>query len=134
MKHHQHTRDAVLHTATGEYSLRVRVAGTFLARLRGLMFAPPLPAGEGLLLMRCASVHTGFMRCPIDLVYLQSNGVVTRCVASLQPWRLSGGVSAAGTRGRHTLELAEGSVSRFGVRPGDRLEHELFRTPRRVQR
>lgn len=127
MKQHLIAPDAVLHTATGEYSLRVRVADTFLARLRGLMFAPPLPANEALLLMRCASVHTGFMRCPIDVLYLEASGVVARCVAGLQPWRLSAGGFMAEARGRHTLELAEGSVHRFGVHPGDRLEHGLFR-------
>ncbi|RFP78363.1 DUF192 domain-containing protein [Hydrogenophaga sp. SNF1] len=134
MTHHRHTRDAVLHTATGEYSLRVRVADTFLSRLRGLMFAPPLPANEALLLMRCASVHTGFMRCPVDVLYLEASGVVARCVAGLRPWHLSLGGFMAEARGRHTLELAEGSIHRFGVRRGDRLEHGLFRGAPGVRR
>lgn len=134
MRQGPHTSDAVLHTALGRLVLRVCVADRFFARFRGLMLAPPLPAGKGLLLMRCASVHTAFMRCAIDVVYLEASGVVVRCVPRLKPWRASAGGAAAGMRSRHALELAAGSIDRLGVRPGDRLEHELFTRPTRQQR
>ncbi len=125
--------EGVLHTALGRLVLRVHVADSFLTRFRGLMLAPPLPADEGLLLVRCASVHTAFLRGAIDLVYLEASGFVVRCVPRLEPWRLSAGGAAAGLRSRHVLELAAGSVERCGVRPGDRLEHALFQ-PRPRQR
>ena len=125
--------DGVLHTALGRLVLRVHVADSFPTRLRGLMLAPPLSADEGLLLMRCASVHTAFVRGAIDLVYLEDAGFVVRCVPRLKPWRLSAGGAAAGLRSQHVLELAPGCVERCGARPGDRFEHALFQ-PRPRQR
>ncbi|MGC4397926.1 DUF192 domain-containing protein [Hydrogenophaga sp. T2] len=119
---------AVLHTATGRHPLHLHLADRFLSRARGLLFAPPLPDGQGLLLLRCASVHTGFMRSSIDVVYLDAGGAVLRCVPDLAPWRLSACGPLPRGRGRHTLELAAGSIERLGLRPGDRLEHPLFAT------
>lgn len=117
---------AVLHTTTGRHPLRLRLADRFGSRARGLMLAPPLPDGQGLLLQRCASVHTAFMRAAIDVVYLDARGVVLRCVPGLRPWRLSIARTGPGGGARHTLELSAGSVARLGLRPGDRLDHPLF--------
>lgn len=116
-----------LYTASGAHALDLRVAASFSARLRGLMLAPPLRRSEGLLLTRCASIHAAFMRYPIDLVYLNRAGIVTKCVAPLRPWRASIGDGAA-----HALELAAGAVDAMSIRPGDRLAHPAFdRTPAR---
>jgi uncharacterized membrane protein (UPF0127 family)/uncharacterized membrane protein YgcG len=128
---------AVLHTATGRHGLRLQLADGFWSRARGLMLAPPLRHGQGMLLLRCASVHTGFMRGAIDVVYLDASGRVRRCVPDLAPWRWSMGGPLPLGRTRHTLELAAGSIARLSLRPGDRLEHPLFAadpTPPRVLR
>ncbi|MGP1615893.1 MAG: DUF192 domain-containing protein, partial [Pollutimonas bauzanensis] len=60
-----------------------------------------------------------FMRYPIDIAYLDSQGTVTRCVASLRPWRASVG----GRLAAHVLELPAGSLRSLRIRPGHRLEH-----------
>lgn len=111
-------RHAVLHTASGNHPLAIRIADRFLTRLCGLMLAAPLAQGHGLLLTRCTSVHSAFMRQTIDVIYLDRHGCVIRCVAGLRPWRAS-----AGWRAAHVLELAEGSIARYCIRPGDRLRH-----------
>ena len=108
----------MLHTASGEHLLVIRVADDFLKRLRGLMLSAPLAQGHGLLLTHCTSVHSAFMRQTIDVIYLSCHGCVIRCVAGLRPWRAS-----AGWRAAHVLELAEGSIARYCIRPGDRLRH-----------
>ena len=60
-------------------------------------------AGDGLLLRPTGSVHTCFMRFPIDVVFLDAELRVLRVVDELRPWR------AAGRRGaRAVLELAPG--------------------------
>jgi uncharacterized membrane protein (UPF0127 family) len=110
--------NAMLHTASGDHPLAIRIADRFLARFCGLMLAAPLVQGHGLLLTRCASVHSAFMRQTIDVIYLDRHGCVIRCVAGLRPWRAS-----AGWRAAHVLELAAGSIARYGIRPGDRLRH-----------
>lgn len=122
----------MLHTKTGEHPLHLRIASHFIARFAGLMLRAPLQRNHGFLLTRCPSVHTAFMRCPIDVVYLDEEGIVLKCVANLKPWR--GSLSHTGRdengqrnrRARHTLELAYGSVEHFDIRPGDRLRHPLL--------
>jgi uncharacterized protein len=86
-------------------------------RLRGLLGRRELPAGEGLLLRPTPSIHTWFMRFPIDAVFLDSDLRVIDVLADVGPWRL------AGRRGaRAVLELAAGEASRRGLERGDALE------------
>lgn len=108
---------AALHTATGVHPLALRIANRFTSRLRGLMLAPPLACNEGLLLARCSSVHSAFMRQAIDVIYLDRDDKVLRCVPMLKPWRASMGWGAA-----QVLEIAVGGIARFGIMPGDRLQ------------
>lgn len=101
-------------------SLCIRRADGFVARLAGLLFAPPLAPGEGLLLVPCASVHTAFMRYPIDVVFLDRAGAITRIVPCLAPWRV------AVCRGAHqTLELAAGEAARLELLAGASLAATL---------
>nr|WP_295785219.1 DUF192 domain-containing protein [Rhodoferax sp.] len=95
-------------------ALAVRRADRFFSRLAGLLFAPPLTADQGLLLVPCASVHTAFMRYSIDVVFLDRAGVIEKIVPSLKPWR------AAACPGAHqTLELAAGQAERRRLAVGD---------------
>ena len=93
------------------------VADTPLTRLRGLLGRRSLPSGEGMLLRPAGSIHTLFMRFPIDAVFLARDGTVLKVVPRLRPWRM------AGCRGaRQTLELAGGEAEGRGIAPGQRLE------------
>lgn len=95
---------------------RCRVAATPAQRLRGLLGRPALRDGEGLLLSPCASVHTLFLRHPIEVVFLAADGAVLRVVPHLRPWR---GASRRGARS--VLELPPGTCARAGIGVGDRL-------------
>src|SRR5262245_21413650 len=117
---------AIVHTSRGKHPLLLRVADGFATRFSGLMFKPSMPAREGLLITRCTSVHTAFMRFAIDVVYLDACGSVTLCVSQLGPWRFSLAGMHARPRTRHTLELPAGSVGHWGIEPGDRLEADVF--------
>jgi uncharacterized membrane protein (UPF0127 family)/Flp pilus assembly protein TadG len=115
-----------LHTASGAHALALRTSDTFLARFRGLMLSAPLGPAEGMLITRCTSVHSAFMRYPIDVVYLDNDGVAIRCVPHFKPWRASHssfGTIPFGRRPAHVLELAAGAISEFGIAPGARLSH-----------
>lgn len=114
---------AILRTRTGAHCLLLRLADTFLARFMGLMLARALKEDQGLLITRCASVHTCLMNYAIDLVYLDRMGMVVDCVPMLGPWRYS--LGAAG-RAAHALELSVGTIDRLDIRRGDRLEHPLW--------
>jgi uncharacterized membrane protein (UPF0127 family)/Flp pilus assembly protein TadG len=121
-------------TVSGVHVLRVRVASSFIGRFRGLMMAGLLQRDEGLLLTRCSSIHTCFMRQNIDVLYLDAVGVVNRCVSDLPPWRMSlrsyrDGHDGPGSETRHVLELRAGTISRLKIRKGARLEHPYFQEP-----
>ena len=89
------------------------VADKTHARMRGLLGRDELPAGEGLLLKPTPSVHTCFMRFPIDVVFLGADMRVVSVVREMGPWKF------AGRRGtRAVLELAAGEAERHGLREG----------------
>jgi uncharacterized membrane protein (UPF0127 family) len=99
-------------------AVRLRVAGTFFARLRGLMLRSPHSpdlAPEVLLLRRCAAIHTAFMRYALDIAWLDRDGRIVGTRRNLKPWRL-----AWGPRGTaHTLELRAGDLAWLNLAPGD---------------
>ena len=96
---------------------RCLVAKRPLRRMRGLLGRRSLPGGEGILLEPAASIHTFFMRFPIDVVFLDKERVVVGIARGLRPWR------AACRSGAHAaLELASGESARRQLRIGDRLE------------
>jgi uncharacterized membrane protein (UPF0127 family) len=95
---------------------RCRVAASPFSRMRGLLGRRGLEADEGLLLRPASSIHTWFMRFPIDAVFVDEEGTVVHIAGDLRPWR------AAGRRGaRAVLELPAGECARRGLKQGDRL-------------
>jgi uncharacterized membrane protein (UPF0127 family)/CheY-like chemotaxis protein len=92
------------------------IADRPLRRMRGLLGRPSLPAGEGLMLQPAPSVHTAFMRFPIDVVFLDRNLQVVKLVERLGPWRTAGARQA-----RSALELAAGEAAARAIQVGDRL-------------
>jgi uncharacterized protein len=66
----------------------------------------------------CASVHTCFMRIPIDVVFLDRRNVVVKIVSPMNPWRfVSGGRGA-----ESVLEGNAGFVVETGLSVGDKVE------------
>jgi uncharacterized protein len=94
-----------------------RIAITRLARVRGLLGLNALDELHGLLISRTRSIHTHFMRFPIDAVFLAADGTVTRIASDVRPWRMRWS-----RRARHVLELPAGRCRRIGLAVGDRLE------------
>jgi len=92
----------------------VELAVTRADRRRGLLGRDALDLSAGMMLAPCVAVHTAFMRFPIDVVFVDRDGVVRKIVRDLKPWRL-----AASPRAYAAVELAAG-VERDVV-PGDRL-------------
>jgi len=92
---------------------RCRVASSFASRFRGLMGVAEQPAGTGLLLPRTSSVHTHFMRFPIDVLFLDSELRIISLVNALRPWRFARAKGADSV-----LELAAGECDRLGLTVG----------------
>lgn len=68
--------------------MRLLVARSWHARLRGLALRPGIRPGDALLIPRCRSVHTCGMRFAIDVVFLDAAGRVLRVAERVPPWRL----------------------------------------------
>jgi len=97
---------------------RCELADTIVARARGLLGREELLPGRGLLIRPGFSIHTFFMRFPIDAVFLDRSGAVVDVVRRLKPWR-----AATRLRARAVLELPAGEAERVTLRIGERLEH-----------
>ena len=104
---------------------RVEVAGTVGARFMGLMFRPALPAGHGIAITPCSSIHMFFMRFPIDVAFVDRDGVVRRAYHGIRPWRMSRVVRGA----RTAYELPAGTLAGAGVERGSRLRLEAAADP-----
>lgn len=96
---------------------RVRCADTFFSRLIGLLRTPVLSTGEGLWISPCTSVHTWFMRYPIDVIFLDAKGIVLQS-ATMRPWRMSRIV----WKSQGCLELPAGTIEQARTRIGDRIQ------------
>jgi len=103
------TRGTVLAT-------NLEVAGTGKRRQKGLLGRDGLEPGEGLWIIPCESVHTFFMRFPIDLVYLDNEHRVRKVRSSVGAWRLSACLSA-----HSVLELPAGTIREAETQRGDQL-------------
>jgi uncharacterized protein len=96
---------------------RVEVAGSGKQRRKGLLGRDGLPPGEGLWIVPCESVHTFFMRFPIDLVYLDKENRICKVRSGVGAWRLSACLSA-----HSVLELAAGTIDATETQRGDQLD------------
>jgi uncharacterized protein len=106
------TRNTVLGQA-------IDIAGTSATRRKGLLGRSRLEPGEGLWIVPCPSVHTFFMKFPIDLVYLDRRRRVRKVRSAVRPWRVSACLLA-----HSVLELPAGMAVETGTVAGDELAME----------
>ena len=64
---------------------RVVRASAFFERLIGLLGKKEIAANEALWLTRCCSIHTFFMKFPIDIIFLNRKGKVIALIPHLKP-------------------------------------------------
>jgi uncharacterized membrane protein (UPF0127 family) len=103
------TRDTVL-------AEHVVEAKSMFSRMRG-MLGRRFDNFDSMLFKRNNSVHTWFMGIPIDVAFLDDEGVVMSLSQNLRPWRMTGCFSA-----KMTIELPAGVFERTGTVVGDRLD------------
>jgi uncharacterized membrane protein (UPF0127 family) len=87
-----------------------------LRRMRGLLGRSSLAPDEGILLRPAGSIHTAFMRFPIDAVFVDADGRVLKIAEALPPWR-----TAAAKGAKAVVELAAGAAAAARLEPGQRL-------------
>ena len=92
------------------------IADTSAKRRTGLLKHTRLDPGHGLWIVPCESIHTCFMKFPIDLVYLDRSIKVRKVSKHVLPWRFSACLTA-----HSVLELPAGTVDQTGTKPGDQM-------------
>jgi len=103
----------------------IALADGHWSRLWGLL--PVAPAnfsqGRGLWIVPCRGVHTLGMRYPIDVVYLDKNGVVLHAERNLAPWRFA----PVKVQSASVLELPAGLLTETATTVGDTIEVRVER-------
>ena len=94
---------------------QVRVAKTFLTRLKGLLGTASLPPGEGLLIAPCNSIHMFGMKYAIDCVFLDADNRVVGLVENIAPGKMSRVFAPA----KQCLELPAGVIASSSTQVGD---------------
>jgi uncharacterized membrane protein (UPF0127 family) len=94
-----------------------RVADNFVTKFRGLMGVRHLPTGDGLLITGCNSVHTHFMRMPIDVLYIDAHDRVVDIDPQMAAWRIGRPRKVAS----YVVEVPSGTAERTGCAVGDQL-------------
>lgn len=94
----------------------LEVAISSAKRSKGLLGRTSLPAGGGLWIAPCESVHMFGMRFSIDLIYVDRALRVKKVTDTIRPWRISACLTA-----HSVFELPAGIVRSTGTRPGDQL-------------
>ena len=91
----------------------VRTTGQWRSRFLGVNGARELEKPCGVWVKPARSINTFGFAQAIDVVFLSADGVVTKVVSGLKPWRTSSCPEA------HTvLELRAGLASRMKLAPG----------------
>ncbi len=93
------------------------VADDFFLRLKGFMFRKTIAAEAALIFYRTSSIHTFFMRFPLDIVFLNKKMQVVRFYEALKPGRVVFCLFAY-----LVIELPPHKTSRKNLEIGDILE------------
>ena len=104
------TKDTVVLT-------ELNIADSFFKRFIGLLGREYLRKGEGLMLVNCKSIHTFFMRFPIDIVFININHEIIYMKENVKPWRAVNFVKKAYA----TIEMPAGTIKDNSISNGDML-------------
>ena len=96
---------------------KVEVAKSFWARGIGLMGRTSLPTGFALIISPEWSIHTFFMRLPIDVLFVDKAETVVGLRHAMPSGRPYAGVSPL--KGHYVVELPAGVLAATGTQVGD---------------
>lgn len=100
---------------------QAKMALSFSDRLIGLMFREKMVDFDGLLLEPCNSIHTFFMRYPIDVLFLDKSNKVVKINKGLKPWR----ATTICFKAKKVLELNENTLP-LDIEVGDSVRFECI--------
>jgi uncharacterized protein len=115
--------------ASGRHAFQVEVARNDAERAQGLMYRRSLAPDRGMLFdfarVQPISMWMQNTYIPLDMIFIRPDGTIARIAANAEP--LSTRTIPSGEPVLAVLELNGGTAARLGVKPGDRVEHPLFK-------
>jgi uncharacterized membrane protein (UPF0127 family) len=92
-------------------------AKSFWKRSRGLLGETHWPHSKVLWIHNCNSIHTWFMRFPIDVLFVNTDLEVCDILKNIPAWR----VTLPRWKARHVFEFAAGALASIDIQKGDQL-------------
>jgi uncharacterized protein len=113
----------------GRHAFQVEVARNDAERAQGLMYRRSLAPDRGMLFdfarVQPISMWMQNTYIPLDMIFIRADGTIARIAENAEP--LSTRTIPSGEPVLAVLEVPGGTAARLGLRPGDRVEHPLFR-------
>lgn len=126
------TEPLAIATRAGPQRFEVEVMRNDADRARGLMFRRSMAPNHGMLFdferVEPVAMWMKNTYLPLDMLFIRPDGTVARVAADTEP--LSTRTILSGEPVLAVLELNAGTAARLGIRPGDKVEHPLFRKGR----
>lgn len=80
----------ILHSESKQViASKVVASSTFYSRAMGLMFMSKMDGFDGMLFEPGNSMHTCFMKFPIDIIFLNRKNEIVAIKKSMKPWRMT---------------------------------------------
>lgn len=78
---------ALIHEKTNQVlAEKILFSHSFFKRIRGLLGYKEMPAHQVMWIKPCASIHTFFMKFPIDVIFVDENLCVKSVCTNVAPW------------------------------------------------
>ncbi|NVK13543.1 MAG: DUF192 domain-containing protein [Rhodobacteraceae bacterium] len=112
----------------GQTGFSVEIADDEQERAKGLMFRESMPRGAGMLFVYDRPQSAAFWMkntlIPLDIIFLDENGLVTSVHENAVPGDLS--PIPGGDEVFAVLEINGGLARRYGIAPGTQVRHQIF--------
>jgi uncharacterized membrane protein (UPF0127 family) len=116
-------------TKSGVKMFSVEIAKTEKERETGLMYRRELADGRGMLFdfapEQMVSMWMKNTFIPLDMIFVGSDGRVTRIAENTEPQSLA--IISSGAPAKGVIEVIAGTARKYGIAQGDQVVHPLFK-------
>src|SRR5437588_8742656 len=116
-------------TKSGVQVFSVEMATTEEEKTTGLMYRKELPDGKGMLFdfspEQQVSMWMKNTYISLDMIFIRADGRILRIAENTEP--MSTRIISSGGLAKGVLEVIAGTAQKYGIAPGDRLAHPLFK-------
>jgi len=127
--HAQLLQPLTIVTASGRHTFQVELADNDASRAQGLMYRRSLAPDRGMLFdfkrVEPISMWMQNTYVSLDMLFIRPDGTIARVATNAEP--LSTRTIPSGEPVLAALEVVAGTAARLGIKPGDKVEHPLFK-------